>query len=107
MEHWKFKYDHQSLKNLCDLFIAFVEIDEDLIVAQSILFFIGGSDSTAITLCFAAHELALHPEIQKRLQTEIDDVFEKSKGKVSYEAIMKMKYLDMVVSGKIFCLLCG
>lgn len=49
-------------------------------------------------MCHLANELTIHPDIQKRLQKEIDSAFKENNGKLTYENIMKMKYLDMVVS---------
>lgn len=46
-----------------------------------------------------SHELAINPDIQKRLVEEIDEVREELDGSpITYEKIQKMKYLDMVVS---------
>lgn len=42
------------------------------ITAQAITFIIGGYDTTSSTLAFALHALAAHPDIQKKLQEEID-----------------------------------
>lgn len=45
------------------------------------------------------HELALNPDIQQRLFTEIDNMKRELNGEpLTYEVIPKMKYLDMVVS---------
>lgn len=45
------------------------------------------------------HELALNPDIQERLFTEIDSIKQELNGSpLTYETIPKMKYLDMVVS---------
>lgn len=49
-----------------------------------------------------AYELALNEDIQKKLQEEIDTTLMKCNGKITYDALIKMKYLDMVVSGKLF-----
>ena len=46
------------------------------------------------------YQLAMYPDIQKRLQDEIDRTLKENGGKVTYEAVNNMKYLDMVVSGK-------
>lgn len=64
------------------------------------IFFLAGFDTTSTVLCFLTHELALHPEIQQRLQQEIDDICDSIEDKPSYETVVHMKYLDMVVSGK-------
>lgn len=82
----------------------FAVIDDELIVAQALIFFIGGTDTTANLLSLVSHELAINTDIQKRLQNEIDQVMKECDGNVSYEKIMAMKYLDMVVSGEYFCL---
>lgn len=64
------------------------------------LFFLAGFDTVSSVLSFTAHELAIHPDIQAKLQTEIDEIVE-NEGGMTYENIMsKMKYLDMVVHGK-------
>lgn len=47
-------------------------------------------------MTFSSYELALNPEIQERLRNEINEVLENHNGEVTYNAIMKMKYLDMV-----------
>lgn len=46
-----------------------------------------------------ANELAQNIEVQERLQKEIDETIEKHGKKVSYEGLMDMKYLDMVING--------
>jgi hypothetical protein len=43
----------------------------------------------------------LHQDIQDRLREEIDDVLQKHDGKLTYDSIQEMEYLDKVVSGKI------
>jgi hypothetical protein len=44
--------------------------------------------------------LALQPDLQKKLQCEIDKIHQATDGKVTYNDIQAMKYMDMVVSGK-------
>lgn len=53
-------------------------------------------------MSFLAHELAINPDIQKRLHEEIDETMTQCKGNIDYESLLKMKYLDMVVCG-IYC----
>ncbi|KAF2899555.1 hypothetical protein ILUMI_06629 [Ignelater luminosus] len=71
--------------------------DED-ITAQALLFFLAGFDTAATFMCFTAYELAVNTDIQDRLREEIDKIYENAKGDVSYEDLLGMKYLDMVVS---------
>ncbi|XP_043245172.1 cytochrome P450 9e2-like [Amphibalanus amphitrite] len=67
------------------------------IMAQAVLFFIGGFDTTASLLTFAAYSLATHPEIQERVQEETDEVLSKH-GALTYDAVHEMPYLDQVLA---------
>ncbi|KAK9752578.1 Cytochrome P450 [Popillia japonica] len=49
-------------------------------------------------MSFMGYELVVNPDIQIRLQKEIDDTLEECNGKLTYEALLKMKYMDMVIS---------
>jgi len=70
-----------------------------LFVAQALTFLLGGYGTSASTLSFALYELALHPEIQQRLRAEILQVLSKHDGKLTYDGIQDMSYLDTVVAG--------
>jgi cytochrome P450 len=74
-------------------------LDDEDIIAQSLLFFLAGFDTSSILMCFASHLLAVHPDEQTRLQEEIDRTLKEHDGKFTYEMVHSMKYLDMVVSG--------
>ncbi|XP_069676312.1 cytochrome P450 9e2-like [Periplaneta americana] len=74
------------------------QLDDTDIIAQALLFFLAGFDTASTLLCFTSYELAVNPEIQTRLQQEIDETLKEGGGKFTYEAVNSMKYLDMVVS---------
>lgn len=75
------------------------DLTEDDFVAQCLVFFLAGFTGVATTMCFLCHELAVQPDIQKRLRREIDAVHESLNGeRVTYEALQKMIYLDQVIS---------
>ena len=63
-------------------------------------FLIAGYESSGSTLTFTLYELALHPEIQQSLMAEILQVLSKHDGKLTYDGIQDMLYLDRVVSGE-------
>lgn len=77
---------------------TFLSMEE--IIAQCILFFLGGFETSATTTTFALLEMSLNLEIQKKLRTEIETVLKKYDGQITYEAVSEMKYLDMIVHGK-------
>jgi hypothetical protein len=76
------------------------EMDGDYFVAQAFTFLVAGFETSGSTLSYALYELALHPEIQHRVRTEIMRVLNKHDGQVTYDGIQEMAYLDIVVSGE-------
>ncbi|XP_026474278.1 cytochrome P450 9e2-like [Ctenocephalides felis] len=73
--------------------------EDDDLTAQAVIFLFAGFETSSTLMCFVCHELALQPEIQKKLQTEIDQV-RSNNNKITYEVIQSMKYLDMVISAE-------
>ncbi|KAK5641877.1 hypothetical protein RI129_010424 [Pyrocoelia pectoralis] len=75
-----------------------LHLTDESITAQALIFFFAGFDSSSTLMSFIAYELAVNPDIQERLRQEVDDTLQRCNGSVTYEALMQMKYLDMVVS---------
>ena len=69
-------------------------------MAQALAFLSGGNETSASTLSFALYELAFHPEIQQSVRAEIVQVMSKHGGKLTYDGMQDMSYLDRVVSGE-------
>ena len=69
-------------------------------MAQALVFLSAGYETSASTLSFALYELAFHPEIQHILRTEIVQVLSKHGGKLTYDGIQDMSYLERVISGE-------
>ncbi|XP_053414073.1 cytochrome P450 3A4-like [Nycticebus coucang] len=67
------------------------------LVAQSIIFIFAGYETTSSALSFVMYELATHPDVQKKLQDEIDAALP-NKAPATYDALVQMEYLDMVVN---------
>ncbi|XP_071875899.1 cytochrome P450 6k1-like [Bombus fervidus] len=74
------------------------KFDGDDLVSQAAVFFIGGFETSSITMSFTLHELAMNQDIQKTLRAEIHDALAKTDGKITYDMIMTLPYLDMVIS---------
>ncbi|PSN42710.1 hypothetical protein C0J52_14300 [Blattella germanica] len=68
-----------------------------LLTAQAFVFFQAGSDTTANTITFCLYELVLNPKIQKKLREEIQHTVKQYDGKLTYEALQKMTYLERVI----------
>ncbi|RLU15467.1 hypothetical protein DMN91_012461 [Ooceraea biroi] len=62
------------------------------------IFFLAGFDSSSTVMSFATYELGVNPDVQEKLQNEIDEVLEDTNGQPSYEKINGMTYLNAVIS---------
>uniref|UniRef100_A0A8C5W7K9 unspecific monooxygenase n=1 Tax=Microcebus murinus TaxID=30608 RepID=A0A8C5W7K9_MICMU len=67
------------------------------LIAQSIIFIFAGYETTSSVLSFIMYELATHPDVQRKLQEEIDGTLP-NKTPATYDALVQMEYLDMVVN---------
>uniref|UniRef100_A0A8C9ZWI0 Cytochrome P450 3A n=2 Tax=Sander lucioperca TaxID=283035 RepID=A0A8C9ZWI0_SANLU len=72
-------------------------LNDHEILSQAMIFIFAGYETSSTTLGFIAYTLATHPHIQKTLQEEIDETFPE-KVRPTYEAVMQMEYLDMVIN---------
>ncbi|XP_077880883.1 cytochrome P450 3A21-like [Ictidomys tridecemlineatus] len=66
-------------------------------VAQSIILIFAGYETTSSALSFILYELATHPDVQTKLQQKIDSALP-NKAPATYEIVLQMEYLDMVVN---------
>ncbi|VEN42423.1 unnamed protein product [Callosobruchus maculatus] len=69
----------------------------DDIVSHCFFFFLAGFETSSSAISFTCYELAQHPEIQQKVRDEIETTMEKHGGKLTYEAVMEMTYMDKVV----------
>ncbi|CAL1290446.1 unnamed protein product [Larinioides sclopetarius] len=85
--------DHQIFKS-----VTKKNLSMDELVAQCVIFFLAGYDTTASTLSLATYELALNPDIQEKVHQELVDTLKETNGELTYDALQSMKYLDCIIS---------
>lgn len=72
---------------------------DDELVAQCYLFFLAGFETSSTVLTFISYELVVNPDLQQRLYEEIVAANDGlNGGRVSYEVLQKMTYLDQFIS---------
>ncbi|XP_041641434.1 cytochrome P450 4V2 [Cheilinus undulatus] len=60
-------------------------------------FMFEGHDTTAASMNWAVHLLGSHPEVHRKVQQELDEVFGTSDRPATSEDLKKLKYLDCVI----------
>ena len=74
------------------------KLSDEEIVAQSIIFLLAGYETSSNTLSFILYHLALNPDVQDKLRTEIKEAVESNtKRKSLYELAQNIEYLDCVI----------
>ncbi|KAF1522137.1 Cytochrome P450 3A24, partial [Eudyptes sclateri] len=76
---------------------SYKSLSDEEILAQALIFVLAGYETTSSTLSYLSYNLATHPDVQQRLQDEIDANLP-NKATPTYNAIKQMEYLDMVVN---------
>lgn len=67
------------------------------ILAQAFIFIFAGYEPSSNSLGYMAYLMATHPDVQQKVQDEIDSVFP-NKAPLTYDAVMQLEYLDMVLN---------
>lgn len=69
-------------------------------VGHALTFLLDGAETSSIAFTFALYELAVNPDVQNKLRKEIDLTLAKHNGKMTFDSIPDMSYLDAVFLGK-------
>ncbi|XP_017769462.1 PREDICTED: cytochrome P450 9e2-like isoform X1 [Nicrophorus vespilloides] len=75
-----------------------VELTNETITAQVLIFLFAGSDTTSYAMSFLSFELAMNNNIQDKLREEINATWKECKGNLTYKTLISMTYMDMVIS---------
>lgn len=73
------------------------------IAAQAFVFFVAGFETSSTTMAFCLYELSINQDIQQKVREEIESVLKKYDGKLTYDAVMDLKYMDQVIDGGYIC----
>ncbi|XP_025831658.1 probable cytochrome P450 6a14 [Agrilus planipennis] len=68
------------------------------VAAQAFVFFAAGFETSSTTLNFLMYEIVQNLDIQEKLREEIKTVLKAHDGKITYEAIQEMTYMDKCVN---------
>ncbi|ALC41832.1 Cyp6g2 [Drosophila busckii] len=69
----------------------------DILVAQAVLFFTAGFESSSSTMAFALYELARHPDVQQRVRAEIKSALIASAGLITQQLIDNLSYMQLIL----------
>ena len=76
----------------------------DEVVGNVFLFLVAGYETTATALAYATYELARHPDVLEKLQSEIDqlalsnDENDQMNKHPDYDIVGQMEYMDIFIS---------
>lgn len=70
------------------------------IVAQVFGFFLAAFETSSSAMSFSLYELAVNPDLQEKARQEVNEVLNKHNGEMTYDTIMDMNYVGLVMTGK-------
>lgn len=74
------------------------------IAAQAFAFFLAGIETSSTTISYSLYELAHNKTIQDKARKEVQDVLGRYGGKLTYESMSELTYLDCIINGNLICL---
>ena len=74
------------------------DLDEMSFIGTAMVFLVAGYDTTGMTLSWICYELAKNPNLQRRLQEEVDGAHEAAGGRTpDYKDIQAFTFLDQII----------
>ncbi|XP_057322394.1 probable cytochrome P450 6a14 [Microplitis mediator] len=73
-----------------------IKLTDTLLTSQLFVFFLAGFETSSTTMSNALYELAQHHDYQDKLRDEIRGVLKSNDGRLSYELVKNMKFMDMI-----------
>jgi len=74
------------------------KLTDEEVVAQAVIFLLAGYETSSNTLSFTLYQLAVNPDVQQKLRSEISEALEtNARKKPLYEIAVNIEYLDCVI----------
>lgn len=77
------------------------EITLNELAAQCYVFYIAGFETSSTAISYALYELAQNKDMQNKARKHITDVIAKFNGKITYECLCEMTYIEQCIQGMI------
>ena len=90
-------YRNDFLQLMIDMEKIGEKVDEEIVAAHALSFFLDGTETSSLTLTYIGYDLAVHPDVQENLRNEVMSRIEKHGG-LTYEALKEMTYMNQVIS---------
>lgn len=68
------------------------------IAANSTAIFLGGYDTTRLTLSYWFYLMATHPDVQEKMRSEVLQAAEADGGDLSHQTVTSLSYTNQVLS---------
>lgn len=77
----------------------FLGLTIEQMAAQTFVFFLAGFETASSLMAFCLYELSCHQDIQEQLYSKIQEAVDANGGKISYQVLMEISFLDQVING--------
>jgi len=74
-----------------------LDLTDTLLTAQAFVFFVAGFETTASAMSFTSYFLSKNPRVQDKLRNEVREVKKKNGGKLTYEGLSQLNYLECCI----------
>lgn len=68
--------------------------------AQMFAFYAASFETSSSTISFCLFEMAKNPDVQRKVQAEIDQVLARHNNEITYDALAEMTYFEACIDGK-------
>ncbi|XP_011172155.1 cytochrome P450 9e2 isoform X2 [Solenopsis invicta] len=72
------------------------KFDNEMMTGHALSFVVDGNEAVSTVMSFVGFYLASYLEVQEKLREEVMSVLEKHDGKITYEGLREMTYMDQV-----------